>query len=71
MNEDVARRRWLLIVGVRIIAAAGAVFGIVLLARAPTFGPKLLGIAIVLSALTVMAIVPAAMAHRWRSPPNQ
>ncbi len=71
MNEDAAQVRWILIVGVRIIAAGGAVFGIILLARAPTLVPRILGIAIVLSALAVMAIVPAALAHRWRSPPEQ
>lgn len=62
-----ARRRWMVIVGVRILGIAGAVFGLVLVSRAPTLGPRILGVAIVLSALLVVAIVPASLAQRWRS----
>lgn len=63
-----ARRRWLALVGARLGGTAGAVLGLVLAARATTWPPKLLGIAIVLSALVVIAIVPAGLARRWRSP---
>lgn len=63
----VARRRWLALVGTRMAGVAGAVLGLVLAARATTIGPKLLGVAIVLAALAVIAIVPASLAHRWRS----
>jgi lysylphosphatidylglycerol synthetase-like protein (DUF2156 family) len=66
--EAVARRRWLVLVGVRVGGVAGAVFGLVLAARAHGVAPKLLGIAIVLAALLMIAIVPASLAHRWRSP---
>lgn len=62
-----ARRRWMAIVGVRMMGIAGAVFGLVLVSRAPTLAPRILGIAIVLSALLVVAIVPASLAQRWRS----
>lgn len=65
---DVARRRWLALVVTRIVGVAGAVLGLVLAARAATLGPKLLGVAIVLAALVVIAVVPASLAHRWRSP---
>jgi uncharacterized membrane protein YfcA len=68
--SDTSTQRWFLIVLARIAGAAGAIFGVVLVARAPSLGPKILGIAIVLSALYMMAVVPRALARRWRSPPE-
>ena len=67
--DSSARNRWLLIVLARLAGAAGAVRGIVLLARAHDWPTKGLGVAIVLAALYMMATVPAALAHRWRTPP--
>jgi hypothetical protein len=67
MSDTRARNRWLAIVAARLAAAAGAVLGLILVARAPGWGDKVLGVAIVLSALAVMAIVPTALARRWRS----
>ena len=69
-DADPARTRWLAIVLARLAGSAGAVFGVVLLGRADTLGPKLLGLAIVLSAMAMMAIVPRSLARRWRSPPE-
>lgn len=66
-DDALARRRWLALTLARLAGMAGAVFGLVLAARATTTGPKVLGTAILLSALAVMAIVPASLAHRWRS----
>lgn len=66
---DPARGRWLAIVGVRLAGSVGALFGLVLVGRAPTIGPQLLGCAIVLSALLMIAVVPRALANRWRTPP--
>ena len=63
-----ARNRWLIITGVRLLALAGAVFAVVLIGRAPTWPPKVLGVAIVLSALYMSWAVPASLAHRWRTP---
>jgi len=63
-----ARNRWLLISGIRLMALAGAVFAVVLIARAPTWPYRALGAAIVLSALYMSWAVPAALAHRWRTP---
>lgn len=68
--SDPAMPRWLAIVATRLAGAAGAVFGVILLARADTLAPKLLGAAIVASALMMMATVPRALAHRWRTPPE-
>ena len=70
-TDALARKRWLTITATRIAGSAGAVLGLVLLARAPTLAPKILGVAIVLSALAMMAIVPRSLAHRWRSPPAE
>ncbi|KQN93123.1 hypothetical protein ASE95_11190 [Sphingomonas sp. Leaf231] len=66
--NDPARPRWAAMVAVRLAATAGALLGIVLLGRAQTLAPRLLGIAIVVSALWMLAIVPRALARRWRSP---
>ena len=63
-----SRNRWLIINAIRLIAIAGAVFAVVLIARAPTWPPKVLGVAIVLSALYMSWAVPASLAHRWRTP---
>ena len=68
VSERTTRHRWLAIVLARIAGSAGAVFGVVLLARAQTWPPRILGVGIVLAALYMMATVPAALAHRWRSP---
>ena len=67
--EHVAQRRWLALVGIRIVGVAGAVFGMVIAARAQEWPVKVVGILLVLSALVVIAVVPASLAHRWRSPP--
>ena len=63
-----ARNRWLIITAVRLLAIAGAVFAVILIGRAPTWPPKVLGVAIVLSALYMSWAVPASLAHRWRTP---
>lgn len=55
-------------VAMRLIGSAAAVFGVVLLARAPDVGTKVLAVAIVLSSLWFIATVPRALAHRWRTP---
>jgi len=67
--DRIARKRWLAITLSRLAGSAGAVLGVILIARAPTIGPKILGTAIVLSALAMMAIVPRSLAERWRTPP--
>lgn len=64
---DPAFPRWLLLTAVRIAGALGAVLGVVLLARADAWGPRALGIAIVLAALWMTATVPLALARKWRS----
>ncbi|MDH7971427.1 hypothetical protein QH494_04475 [Sphingomonas sp. AR_OL41] len=68
--DSTARNRYLLIAGSRIIGSLGAILGIILLARAQDWPTKGLGVAIVLAALYMVATVPAALAHRWRTPPQ-
>ncbi|WP_308814654.1 hypothetical protein [Sphingomonas sp. GV3] len=67
-QDRLALRRWMALVGIRLAGTAGAVFGMILAARTHDIPVKVLGVAIVLSALAVIAIVPASLAHRWRSP---
>ena len=62
--------RYFAMVGTRIAGAAGAVLGLILIARATTLPPKVIGTALVLSALLMMAVVPRALARRWRTPPE-
>ncbi len=63
--------RYFAMVGTRIAGAAGAVLGLILIARATTLAPKVIGTALVLSALLMMAVVPRALARRWRTPPEE
>ena len=64
---DPARSRWLVLALIRLAGAMGAVLGVVLLARASDWGPRVLGVAIVLAALWMTATVPLALARKWRS----
>lgn len=70
MTEDPARSRYFLMVMSQIVAVAGAVFGLVILGKAETMWMRLLGAAILLSALYCIAVVPRALARRWRTPPT-
>jgi len=64
---SVARRRWLMLQVARIAGVAGAILGLMLVARAPDWPSKVIGIALTLSAIVVTVIAPAGLAHRWRS----
>lgn len=70
-TDTTARNRWFAIVATRIAAAAGSILGLILIARASDWPTKLLGVAIVLAGLYMMAVVPRALAHRWRSGDGQ
>lgn len=69
--DATVRNRYLALVGARLGGAAGAVLGLVLIARADTVLPKVIGTMLVLSALLMIAIVPRALARRWRTPPSE
>ncbi len=66
--ETQARNRYFVIAGVNLVASAGSVFGLILAAKSRGWGIEILGGAIVLSGLYVMAVVPKSLAHRWRTP---
>ena len=66
--SDPALPRWAALSAVRIIGSFGAVLGVILVGRAETMAPKVLGVAIVLAAMWMLATVPRALAARWRSP---
>ena len=66
--DTLARQRWLVITLTRIAGTAGAVLGLMLIGRSDETGPKILGVAIVMSALLMIAIVPRSLARRWRTP---
>jgi uncharacterized membrane protein YdcZ (DUF606 family) len=63
-----ARSRYFAIAATRIAGSLGGVFGLFLVARGVIWWEKALGIAIVLSALYMIATVPKALAHKWRTP---
>ena len=65
-----SRNRWLIMNFFRLIGVAGAVFGVILIGRADPLWLKILGMAIVLSAIYMSWTIPAALAHRWASPGN-
>lgn len=69
-QDRTAQTRYYLMTLARISGAAGAVFGIVLLARAVDWPEKAVGLALTLASLWEMAIVPRALAARWKSPPE-
>ncbi|MFW2853600.1 hypothetical protein ACM61V_17100 [Sphingomonas sp. TX0543] len=69
-NQDPAKVRWFYITLSRLAASGGAVLGVILLAEGDTVWRRVLGGAIVLSAMAMMAIVPRSLAKRWRTPPE-
>lgn len=68
--DTVARNRYYMMAGVNLLAAMGAVLGLVIAGRSHSWELTVLGGAIVLSSLYFMAVVPRAMARRWRTPPE-
>lgn len=68
--DTTARNRYFAMVGTRLLGVAGALLGLILIARADATVPKAIGTALVISALLLIAIVPRALARRWRTPPQ-
>ena len=66
---DIAKRRYFIIVAARLAGVAGAVMGLVLIGRASETLPKIIGVALVMSAVVVIAVVPRSLARKWRTPP--
>lgn len=69
-SDSQARNRYYMMMAVNLVAVAGAIFGLVLAGRSNAWGQTVLGGAIIISALYMMAVVPRAMARKWRTPPE-
>lgn len=67
MARDPAAARWAMLSAVRVAGALAATLGVILVARANAWPPRLLGVAIVLAALAMTASVTGHLARRWRS----
>ncbi|UZK67627.1 hypothetical protein [Sphingomonas sp. M1-B02] len=67
-EEKLARKRYYMMAGVNLLATAGAVLGLVIAGRSQTTEYTVLGCAVILSSLYMMAVVPRALARRWRTP---
>lgn len=68
--DTIARNRYFAMLGTRLLGVAGALLGLILIARGQDAVPKTIGTALVISALLLIAIVPRALARRWRSRPR-
>jgi drug/metabolite transporter (DMT)-like permease len=68
--DTTARNRYVLMTASRLAGVAGALLGLVLIGRGVAAEQKAIGVALVLSAMVVMAVVPRALARRWRTPPE-
>ena len=66
--ERLAMKRYYAIMAVNLLATAGAVFGLVLAGRSDNTVQTVLGGLILLSTMYLMAVVPRAMARRWKTP---
>lgn len=69
--DATVRNRYFLLVGTRLVGTAGALLGLILIARADAVVPKVIGTALVISAMVMIATVPRALARRWRTPPGE
>lgn len=66
--DRVARTRYFMIAGTNLVAVAGAVLGLLILGRAQANHQMILGGALVLASLYMMAVVPRALIRRWKTP---
>ncbi len=70
-DDELAKQRYFTIIAARLAGVAGAVFGLVLIGRADATRPKVGGVALVMAALVMIAVVPRSLAGRWRTPPEE
>lgn len=69
-DERLARKRYFIMTGINLAGACGAVLGLLIAGRSVTTGHMLLGGALILASLYMMATVPRSLARRWRTPPQ-
>ena len=65
---DPARGRYFTIALSRMAGVCVALVGLVIMGRAIAYEWRLAGLSITLLGLVLMALVPRALARRWRSP---
>lgn len=70
-EPDPARQRYFIIVAVNMVATAGAVFGLVIAGKTEIWEYRILGGALLLSSLYLMATLPRSLARRWRTPTGE
>ena len=68
--DRIARNRYFLMTGVNLVAVGGAVLGLLIAGRSQDNLTSILGGALILVSLYCMAIVPRAMARKWKTPEN-
>ena len=66
--DRIARNRYFLMTGANLAAALGAVLGLLIAGRATQTWQTVLGGALLLTALYLMATVPRSLARRWKTP---
>ncbi|WHU02677.1 MULTISPECIES: hypothetical protein [unclassified Sphingomonas] len=66
--EQLARKRYYMIVALNMLGTAGAVLGLLIAGRAQNYGVTVFGGAILLASLYFMAVVPRFLARRWKTP---
>lgn len=66
--EQLARKRYYMIVALNMLGTAGAVLGLLIAGRAHNYGVTVFGGAILLASLYFMAVVPRFLARRWKTP---
>ncbi|MBB4841099.1 hypothetical protein HNP52_004196 [Sphingomonas kyeonggiensis] len=66
--EQLARKRYYMIVALNMLGTAGAVLGLLIAGRAHNYGVTVFGGAILLASLYFMAVVPRYFARRWKTP---
>lgn len=67
-EPDPARNRFFTVALTRMAGVCVALVGIVIMGRAVAYEWRLAGLSVTLLGLTLMALVPRALARRWRSP---
>ncbi len=68
--DRIARNRYFIMMGANLVGVAGAVLALLIMGRAQTTELTMLGVALMLASLWVMAAIPKMLARRWRTPPE-
>lgn len=69
MNEDLARRRFMILTLIRLSGVAMALFGLLIIAGKADL-PRNAGYLLFVIGLVDTMLVPPLLARRWRTPPQ-